>query len=69
MNKKYRVVTILRGIVSSAVLDMAEDDSIRYRKHLVILKQEGYLDDFQIEEANNVNDIVVQLILKRLKIE
>lgn len=65
MNKKYRVVTILRGIVSSTILDMVEDDSIRYRKHLAILKQEGYLDDFQMDEANDVKDIVVQLILKR----
>ena len=65
MNKRYRVVTILRGIVSSAILDMTEDDSIKYRRHLLALKEEGYLDSFQFDEANDVKDIVVHLILKK----
>ena len=65
MNKRYRVVTILRGIVSSVVLDMTEDDSIKYRRHLLALKEEGYLDSFQFDEVNDVKDIVVHLILKK----
>ena len=65
MNTKYRVVTILRGIVSSVVLNMTEDDSIKYRKHLLKLKREDYLDSFQIDEVNSVADIIVNLIIPK----
>ena len=64
MNKQYRIVTILRGIVSSVVLDMTEDDSIKYQRHLIALKEEGYLEHFQCDEVFDVSEpIAVKLVI------
>lgn len=62
--KQYRIVTILRGIISSVILVMTEDDAEDYRKYLLRLKEDKYLEDFDMSEVTGVlSPVAVHVVL------